>query len=81
MSGIYNYHVKVEHPNKILPQMSSYQPPHFFGGSQVPINLNIPHNKQMEVDYMMSNNPIGSGLYVSKHRNVMRPSKFPLYDA
>ena len=40
-AGTYNYHPKVAHPNKIFPQMESdeYQPPFFFGGSQVPVNL------------------------------------------
>lgn len=42
-AGIYNYHVKVEHPRSILPQMTSnaVQPPFFFGGSQTPVNLGI----------------------------------------
>jgi hypothetical protein len=41
-SGIYNYHPKVAHPNAVFPvQMASdtEQPPFFFGGSQVPVNL------------------------------------------
>lgn len=43
-SGIYNYHPKVAHPNAIFPvQMASdtEQPPFFFGGSQVPMNLGM----------------------------------------
>ena len=40
-AGIYNYHPKVAHPNKIFHQMESggFQPPFYFGGSQVPVNL------------------------------------------
>lgn len=36
-SGVYNYHPKVAHPNKVFYQMKSEtQQPHFyFGGSQV----------------------------------------------
>jgi len=36
-AGIYNYHPKVEHPNKIFSQMESQsqQPSFYFGGSQV----------------------------------------------
>ena len=41
MSGVYNYHIKVENPTKMLPQMASHQPPFYFGGSQVPINLGL----------------------------------------
>jgi len=40
-SGIYNYHPKVEHPNSVLYQMDSNQPPFYFGGSQVPVNLHL----------------------------------------
>ena len=39
-AGIYNYHPKVAHPNKVFEQMKSdeYQVPFYFGASQVPIN-------------------------------------------
>ena len=40
-SGTYAYWPKVEHQNAIFPQMASasLQPPFYFGGSQVPVNL------------------------------------------
>ena len=42
-SGIYSYWPKVNHPNAEFRQMTSggYQPPFFFGGSQVPVNLGL----------------------------------------
>jgi len=42
-AGIYNYNPKVTHPNAVIPQMASasHQPPFFFGGSQIPVNLGI----------------------------------------
>lgn len=42
-SGTYNYRPKVEHPNKEFIQMTSdgFQPPFFFGGSQVPLAMGI----------------------------------------
>jgi hypothetical protein len=41
-AGIYNYRPKVDNPNKVFSQMESdeFQPPFYFGGSQVPVNLN-----------------------------------------
>jgi hypothetical protein len=52
-AGIYNYHPKVEHPDKIFPQMKSTteQPPFFFGGSQVPINLGIKTGSGVKTTY------------------------------
>ena len=46
-AGIYNYHPKVEHPDKVFPQMASasHQPPFHFGGSQVPVSLGHIHGK------------------------------------
>jgi hypothetical protein len=43
VSGVYNNWIKVQNPNTILPQMSSdnIRPPFYFGGSQVPVNLNL----------------------------------------
>lgn len=40
-AGTYGYFPKIEHQNSILPQMTSdtLQPPFYFGGSQVPINI------------------------------------------
>lgn len=41
MSG--GYSPKVSNPNAILPQMTSevFLKPHYFGGSQVPVNLQL----------------------------------------
>ena len=43
MSGFYNVWPKVLNPDRELPQMTSasYQPPFYFGGSQVPTALGI----------------------------------------
>ena len=53
-SGIYNYHPKVAHPNSVLPQMTSdeFQPPFYFGGSQVPINLGIAIGSGIHTPYI-----------------------------
>jgi len=53
-AGIYNYHPKVEHPNKVFPQMTSdgFQPPFFFGGSQVPVNLGIATGSGIHTPYI-----------------------------
>lgn len=60
-SGIYNYHPKVEHPNAILPQMSSDgNRPFYFGASQIPINLGIDNNINIKNKYDSSINDINS---------------------
>ena len=42
MSGIYNYHPNIANPGAFLHnQMASQQAPYFFGGSQVPIGLEL----------------------------------------
>jgi len=43
MSGFYNVHQKVLHPNSVLPQMESggFQAPFYFGGSQVPSAIGL----------------------------------------
>ena len=45
-AGTYNFHPKVEYPSSVLPQMKSdtQSPPFYFGGSQVPVALNIAHD-------------------------------------
>ena len=52
-AGIYNYHPKVEHPNKVFPQMTSdgFQKPFFFGGSQVPVNLGLATGSGIHTPY------------------------------
>ena len=44
MSGIYNYHPTIAEPEKFTIQTASQQKPFFFGGSQVPINLDLSHH-------------------------------------
>jgi len=62
MSGIYNYHIKLDHLNEQLPQMSSemYRPPFYFGGSQVPINLGIEHYPNQRLPYISSTTNINN---------------------
>ena len=60
ISGIYNYHIKLEHLNEQLPQMSSemYRPPFYFGASQVPINLGIDHYPSIKTPYNSSTSSV-----------------------
>lgn len=60
VSGIYNYHIKLDHLNEQLPQMSSemYRPPFYFGGSQVPINLGFEHYPSIKSSYLSSSDHI-----------------------
>lgn len=41
MSGIYNYHPTIGNPEEFTVQTKSQQKPFYFGGSQVPINLDM----------------------------------------
>lgn len=41
MSGVYNYHPTIDEPMSFPIQTASQQPPFYFGGSQVPINLGL----------------------------------------
>ena len=52
-SGIYTLHPKVLQPHKIFQQMRSdtEMPAFFFGGSQVPIQLGIPHEGIHQSEY------------------------------
>lgn len=53
MSGFYNNWFKVQNPtatNDIVPMISGgFQKPFYFGGSQVPINLNM-HNTSQNIN-------------------------------
>jgi hypothetical protein len=55
-AGTYGYFPKIENQNAILPQMTSntMQPPFFFGGSQVPINLVLPHGEGFKTSHKHS---------------------------
>lgn len=82
-SGIYNYHPKVEHPNKIFRQMESneFQKPFFFGGSQVPINLDIHTGSGIHTPYRSHTRHMvvqdaqcrGKGVTVHKNHNIYLP--------
>ena len=76
-AGIYNYRPKVEHPNKVFPQMTSdsFQKPFFFGGSQVPINLGIVTGSgihtpyKSHIDHMKCLGTKGRGLELTVQKN------------
>lgn len=51
VSGIYNYHVKINNPGEVFHQMDSQQAPFYFGGSQVPINTNFMHGNGVKTPY------------------------------
>jgi hypothetical protein len=80
-AGIYNYRPKVDNPNAIFSQMDSdtARPPFFFGGSQVPVNLNIMHGSGLRTNYtttdervqnlQMKGNGLGVGLKTLSHKN------------
>ena len=59
-AGIYNYRPKVDNPNAILHQMDSdyLHPPFYFGGSQVPVALNLEHNSSFRTPYHSSGDGI-----------------------
>lgn len=81
MSGFYNYHPKVNHPNEIFPQMESggFQPHFYFGGSQVPTALGIKGNGFMTHHCVSTHQDTrGQGLksqklYHEKHQNILLP--------
>lgn len=52
-AGTYGYFPKIQHQDAILPQMASntLQPPFYFGGSQVPVNLVLPHGSGFQTKY------------------------------
>ena len=81
MSGYYNYRPKVDNPTEVFHQMKSdpYQPPFYFGGSQVPVNLSIAHGSGIKRNYISHNNQIqdipmkghgfGCGLKTTSNKN------------
>jgi len=80
-SGIYNYHPKVDNPNKIFIQMQSgeFQAPFYFGGSQVPVNLGTIHGSGFRSQYKsavdtiknvpMKEHGLGCGLQTTHRKN------------
>jgi hypothetical protein len=81
MSGFYNYWPKVNHPNEVFPQMESneFQPPFFFGGSQVPTALGIKGNGIRTEHFISTRAPrhkMGmrkQNTYHEKHQNIHLP--------
>ena len=84
-AGTYSYWPKVEHQDTIFPQMASasLQPPFFFGGSQVPVNLGVSHgsgfgfhNQHISaLECMKQQNCQGRGVGVAynRHHNIVLP--------
>lgn len=83
MSGFYANWVKVQHPNKIFHQMTSdcYQPPFYFGGSQVPetMGTNL-HESKHKTEHRMAQKDVkeirGAGIpstTVAKNNNIRLP--------
>jgi len=82
-AGIYNYHPKVEHPNKVFNQMESggFQTPFFFGASQVPLELNHLTGSGIKTPYIshtrharaMDAQCRGTGLTVHKNHKIYLP--------
>jgi len=81
MSGFYNYWPKVNHPNEIFPQMESggFQPPFFFGGSQIPTALGIKGNGMITHHHISIHQPttgqglIGQKTHHEKHHKIHLP--------
>jgi len=86
-SGTYSYWPKVMHPNTIFPQMASasLQPSFFFGGSQVPVNLNTHHHLLGEGVHIHSTDGMKyhpmQGRGIAPHYNhtskIVMPRHFP----
>ena len=82
-AGIYGYFPKVEHPDKMFMQSEpdTHQPPFFFGGSQVPVNLHIPTGSGIRTAHKFSYNDRdalstqGRGIHttVDKNNKIMLP--------
>jgi hypothetical protein len=81
MSGFYNYWPKVNHQDEVFAQMTSggFQPPFFFGGSQVPTALGLDTNG-MGTNHVVSTRQVTSGkgikkqnTYHEKHKNIHLP--------
>jgi hypothetical protein len=81
MSGFYNYWPKVNHPDEEFPQMESggFQPPFFFGGSQVPTALGIKGNGMVTNHHISTQQPMhGHGIksqktHHEKHHRIILP--------
>jgi hypothetical protein len=82
-AGTYGFHPKIMNQKSILQQMTSnsLQPPFYFGGSQVPINLGFSHGEGLRSIYkpslhsMKSLGTQGRGLEntYSRHNRIALP--------
>jgi len=64
-AGIYNYHPKVNEPNKVFSQMTSggFQSPFYFGGAQTPTALGFSTSTPTPISYdFTSDKMAGMGL-------------------
>ena len=88
-AGIYNYHPKVAHPNKVFKQMTSggFQTPFYFGGAQVPSTLGFQTSEPMRVSHEFTSDKMeGMGLGKrgiqqtthEKHTKIMLPKNYKL---
>jgi len=69
----YNYNPKVLNPNTIFPQMTSggFQTPFFFGGSQVPVDLNLISPSHPFINIDSHKKLVGYGfLHKKQHKRV-----------
>ena len=83
-SGIYNFHPKVANPGKVFYQMESdtFQPPFYFGGSQVPVNLGLldheprfrtPHISHLDHMQHLSTQGRGIQTTIRKYHKIYLP--------
>ena len=88
MTGVYNYHPKVENPtmSNNIPQMrdEALQKPFFFGGSQVPVNLGINQdisgtglNKKSKVKNN-SQSKLSQKTSINRSSNILMPRTLPI---
>lgn len=86
-AGIYNYHPKVNEPNKVFSQMTSggFQSPFYFGGAQTPIALGFSTSEPTRVSYDFTTDKMaGMGLGKrgvqetthEKHTKIMLPKNY-----
>jgi hypothetical protein len=83
MSGFYNYWPKVNHPHEVFAQSTSggFQPPFFFGGSQVPTALGIKGSGFHSKHHISIHQPtirLGKHVqstYHEKHKNIHLPRR------
>ncbi len=71
-SGIYNYHPVISQgPGRFFSQLSSQQPPFFFGGSQIPSTLGFTSGSGLQTSYRSS---VIDGLVKPVNKNIQNPA-------